>query len=199
MKNLVFLILLFFASNILLAQENIDFFVEDFKVDVFDEQILVRYTIKPGAVCNDFIIERSDKGGEFKEVFRHFGVCGFTDRSASYHFTDFPEQSGILAYRIVIYGNFLSDPIQVNFLKVVENQTIAYPNPALEHLNILFKNKKGEKFNYLIFNQAQQLMERGETLEKEIRLNTSTYKSGKYFYIIQNNYYKFEGQFLKIN
>lgn len=179
------------------AQDDIDFFLGNFQADVFNNQVLIRYTLNAGAVCTDLKIERADNHDDFKEVYRHFGVCGLTDRDANYHFVDeFPE-NGILYYRIVIYNHIKSTPIEVHIFKTDENQLIVYPNPAQDNVNIAFFNPKSLAFDYFIYNNSGNLVARGITKENNLSIAINQFKSGKYYFKLIGIHHTFDGHFLK--
>jgi hypothetical protein len=179
------------------AQDQIDFFLSSFQADVFDKEVMLRFTIRSGSVCSDLVIERSANAGNFEEVYRHFGVCGFTDRDAHYHFIDHPSENGIFEYRIVIYGNIISKPLSVKFFLTADGHSIAFPNPVSENLSIRFDNQRGESFDYFIYNSSGHLILQGLTTLSLIELKFAAFSPGIYYYTITNENHLRKGRFIK--
>lgn len=190
------LILILISLN-LHAQDQIDFFLARFQADAIGENVMIRYTIRSGAICNDLVIERSVNHQKFAEVYRHFGVCGFTDRDAHYHFIDEDATSGLLKYRIVIYGNIVSEPIELKFIKLSGENALVAPNPVDRFATIYFPNTTNEWFDYEIFDNLGKPVQKGKTKSGEINVDLNGCKSGHYHYRIVGNRLVFQGRISK--
>lgn len=179
------------------AQDQIDFFLARFQVDVVGENVIILYTLRSGAICNDLVIERAANDDEFTEIYRHFGVCGFTDRDAHYHFIDENAPSGLLKYRVVIYENIVSEPIQIKFIRLSGEKALVAPNPVHRIATIYYSNPAKEWFYHEIYDNQGNLVKKGQSQSNEINIDLSTRPAGSYYYRIFNNKISYQGRILK--
>ncbi|MFN4123491.1 MAG: T9SS type A sorting domain-containing protein [Flavobacteriales bacterium] len=179
------------------GQDQIDFFLARFQADAIGENVIIRYTIRSGAICNDLVIERSVNNEEFTEVYRHFGLCGFTDREAHYHFIDKDAPSGLINYRIVIYGNIVSEPISLKFIRLSGEKALVAPNPFDRYTTIYFPNATNEWFDYEIFDNQGKTVQMGKTKTGEINIDFSDCRTGHYYYRVFSSRFVYQGRISK--
>jgi len=192
----IFIFLLLSCNPIMGQQDDIDFYIQHFDVTADNEILLFRYTLNAGAVCSDLSIEKSTDGNDFKEVFKHFGVCGSTFRDETYHWVDENPLQGRSYYRLNIYGYIYSDTLTLDFTKIGKEGVLAYPNPTKHFIHLKLENTRKETFQLSIFDLSGNKKMVQSFSTDFITIPLENWSNGTYFYRIENMNFQYEGRFL---
>lgn len=147
------------------------------------DRIQIDFGIIGGASCNGVTLERRSENGQFGVVEIIQGVCGGSEYTEWYRFTD----ESPLAYQKNIYRLIFgfsqgkSEEIIIDFIPL-EDLLLVYPNPAKDELKLKFENTSKREVNLFIYNSRSEVIFESAGLKvSDLSLDVSNYPAGSYY------------------
>lgn len=108
----------------------------------FGDSILINWTLKGGALCENMELERSEDLQNYEQIFIVPGTCDATgDQFYNYIDSEDLKNATIYHYRVTASsGFFVSDTISLLFINAGSDQIFIYPNPSMDDFNITVDN-----------------------------------------------------------
>lgn len=188
-----FLILLHFASS---AQEvDLDYFT----LDKNNDNILIKWAITRGQTCNGILITRSTDSVNFARIGEIEGVCGSPEFQQPYSFIDEnPIYNKKVFYRLELGIRDFSEIISIEFIKKNEAGYQVRPQPITDNARIFFDNPQFLNYELSIYNLNSQIIYQSETNSDNFNLQTQSWPSGIYVFLIKSDKESIKGKLVII-
>jgi len=171
-----------------------------FEANQNQEQVLLKWAISRGSVCNGITITRSSDSLYFQTIGRIEGVCGSPDFQQPYSFVDeTPLKNKKAFYRLELGVTDFSDIISFTLIDKNEKGYQIIPNPIQNQGRIYFNNPFREEFILSLFSINGSLLLQGSSREEYFQINSSELKNGIYFFTITYKEEAIRGKFLVIH
>lgn len=148
-------------------------------------EVYLSWSIRAGSTCNGISILRSGDGIDFKEIGNIAGVCGSSSSEENYNFTDInPQKNAVNYYRLELGFSNFSQIISIEVIDIESSGYQVRPNPSADFLTIYFENSKRQEYQFELRNLAGLQVLSSLTKDDFIKINSSIWASGLYFFTI---------------
>jgi hypothetical protein len=147
------------------------------------DRIQVDFGIIGGASCNGVQLERRSEHGDFEVIEIIQGVCGGSEFTEWYRFTDHsPLSNQKNIYRLIFgFSQGKSEEITIDFIPL-QDLILLYPNPAKETVNVKFENTSAREAFLSVYNSRSELVFESFGIQgSEFKLDITDYPAGSYF------------------
>ena len=176
---ITFLCLLSFAS---VGQE----VIVNFKAEHYKGNVLLTWSITQGNTCNGVDVLRSSDSVNFVQIGSIEGICGSTQESIAYSFTDnFPVPNKRNYYRLSLGGIGFSKIIGIDIIVIGENNYLLRPNPVTTESELFFENNSVTLCTMRVLNASGSTVVIEGTTGDKFVLNRSNFKNGVYFFSLE--------------
>ncbi|MCB0762741.1 MAG: T9SS type A sorting domain-containing protein [Flavobacteriales bacterium] len=143
----------------------------------------INFAIRGGASCQGAELQRSQDGIHFTAIDFIPGVCGGSEYTEVYAFTDEqPFEYHTNHYRIELGGQGTSDIVAIHFVRLEEGYRI-FPNPSSDWAVIRFDNTSVQPYTLQVYGPSGKLWERAADIQSsEIYMDLSSYSAGIYIF-----------------
>lgn len=182
------ILLLFFsflyAVNLFAQNEDV---IEYLNVSEFNGKVLLSWSILQGNTCNGVEILHSLDSVNFSEIGSIEGLCGSSQESIAYEYTDVaPEPNARNYYRISLGGIGFSWIVGIDIVALGNNASIVRPNPIDEVAELHFDNESNSEFSLSVYSANGIIVYSELTSSDYILLRKQVYAQGIYFYILRS-------------
>ncbi|MAY84849.1 MAG: hypothetical protein CMP59_12020 [Flavobacteriales bacterium] len=168
------------------------------------ENVQVNWTMKAGVSCQSPEVQRSTDTLNFSSIFRYPGVCGGGATEESFSWID----KNALADRDTYYRLRIDDGEFSEIFKIegevalAENAVQPYPSPAIDILNLAYREELGSIEEIGLFNShgTEIKIDLLSSLnESPLRIQTTALPAGLYFlWIVFSEENSFKVKFLVV-
>lgn len=191
-------VLVFIMFCLFSFQSKADDPIVNFKAEIFNKSVVLNWEVVQGNTCFGLYIQRSTDGVNFSTIGIIPGICGSTQETIPYSFTDpSPVKNQINYYRINL-GNVLPTfSIQIDFIDLSDNNYKIKPNPIVSEAELFFNNTSAEELMIFFFNSSGVFVKEVKTIADSYRIYSSDFDKGvHYFFIYSNSKLQVKGSFL---
>ena len=182
MKYFFFFVLFIFSAP--LSAQNEDA-IEYLNASEFNGKVLLSWSIMQGNTCNGIQVLHSTDSINFSQISSIEGICGSTQQSISYSFTDLsPEKNANNYYRLQLGGLGFSWIVSVEVIDFGMNTSIVRPNPLSKTSELLFDNEANFEVFISVYSSSGVLVNMQSTVSEQILLEKSKYTAGLYHYVL---------------
>lgn len=182
MKYFFFFVLFIFSAPLLGQNEDV---IEYLNASEFNGKVLLSWSIMQGNTCNGIQILHSTDSINFSQISSIEGICGSTQQSISYSFTDLsPEKNANNYYRLQLGGLGFSWIVSVEVIDLGINTSIVRPNPLSKTSELLFDNEANFEVFISVYSSSGVLVNMQSTVSEQILLEKSKYTAGLYHYVL---------------
>lgn len=186
MKSLLHLILFVFFSSMAFGQN--DTIILGFNAESFNDKVLLSWEVKQGNTCVGIDVFRSEDSVNFVKIGDIVGVCGSSQETIGYTFTDpFPVLNKKIFYRINLGGIGFSRIVEIEIYAFNEKKYLLYPNPITNQSQIRFSNETSDIRTLTIYNLKGKVIETLSTKKDFFLLSTLILPSATYRFAIQSS------------
>jgi len=181
------------SQNIKAQEVELDYF----EANQNQEQVLLKWAISKGSVCNGITITRSSDSLYFETIGRIEGVCGSPDFQQPYSFVDEAPLKNKINYYKLELG--ISDFSEVISIKTIDKNGKAYqviPNPIQEQGRIYFDNPYYENHQIDIYNINGSLVNTMIGHQNYFGIEAHLYSTGLYIFHITTPEKTIKGKFI---
>lgn len=198
-----FLILGFisFLGVSLLCSQNLkaqnEIVLDYFEANQNQEEVLLKWAISKGSVCNGITITRSSDSLFFSPIGRIEGVCGSPDAQQPYSFVDETPLKNQINYYKLELGSY--DFSEVVSLKVIDKNGKDFeviPNPIQDEGRIYFDNPNYEDFQIEIYHINGSLIRSQASQENYFDIESLYFSAGLYIFHLSNSKTSIKGKFI---
>ncbi len=190
-----FIVLFFICATLGFAQNSE--VVPDLSVAEFNNKVLVTWTVNQGHTCNGVDVFRSTDAVNFIKIGDIEGICGSTDASISYNFTDaFPEKNAINYYRLKLGGLGYTYLVSIEVLDLNGGNYIVRPNPISDATEVLFSNETSKEAVLRVYNSLGILVHTQRTTIEKFDITKRLFTAGIYYFEIETIQRTILGKFL---
>jgi hypothetical protein len=159
--------------------------IEYLNASEFNGKVLLSWSIMQGNTCNGIQILHSTDSINFSQISSIEGICGSTQQSISYSFTDLsPEKNANNYYRLQLGGLGFSWIVSVEVIDLGMNTSIVRPNPLSKTSELLFDNEANFEVFISVYSSSGVLVNMQSTVSEQILLEKSKYTAGLYHYVL---------------
>lgn len=189
--------ILLFCLNVTFGFSQNKEVVPDLSAVEFNKKVLVTWTVNQGNTCNGIDVFRSTDGVNFTKIGDIEGICGSTDASIPYNFTDvFPEKNAVNYYRLKLGGLGYTYVVSIEVLDLNGDNYIVRPNPISDQSELLFGNDGSKEAVLRVYNSHGVLVYQQSTITEKFNITKSMFTSGIYYFEIETIKRKIQGKFL---
>ena len=182
MKYFFFFVLFIFIAPLSAQNEDV---IEYLNASEFNGKVLLSWSIMQGNTCNGIQILHSTDSMNFSQISSIEGICGSTQQSISYSFTDLsPEKNANNYYRLQLGGLGFSWIVSVEVIDLGMNTSIVRPNPLSKTSELLFDNEANFEVFISVYSSSGVLVNMQSTVSEQILLEKSKYTAGLYHYVL---------------
>ncbi|MDG1035791.1 MAG: T9SS type A sorting domain-containing protein [Crocinitomicaceae bacterium] len=182
MKYFFFFVLFIFSAPLSAQNEDV---IEYLNASEFNGKVLLSWSIMQGNTCNGIQILHSTDSMNFSQISSIEGICGSTQQSISYSFTDLsPEKNANNYYRLQLGGLGFSWIVSVEVIDLGMNTSIVRPNPLSKTSELLFDNEANFEVFISVYSSSGVLVNMQSTVSEQILLEKSKYTAGLYHYVL---------------
>lgn len=182
MKYFFFFVLFIFSAPLSAQNEEV---IEYLNASEFNGKVLLSWSIMQGNTCNGIQILHSTDSINFSQISSIEGICGSTQQSISYSFTDLsPEKNANNYYRLQLDGLGFSWIVSVEVIDLGMNTSIVRPNPLSKTSELLFDNEANFEVFISVYSSSGVLVNMQSTVSEQILLEKSKYTAGLYHYVL---------------
>ena len=182
MKYFFFFVLFIFSAPLSAQNEDV---IEYLNASEFNGKVLLSWSIMQGNTCNGIQILHSTDSINFSQISSIEGICGSTQQSISYSFTDLsPEKNANNYYRLQLGGLGFSWIVSVEVIDLGMNTSIVRPNPLSKTSELLFDNEANFEVFISVYSSSGVLVNIQSTVSEQILLEKSKYTAGLYHYVL---------------
>jgi hypothetical protein len=182
MKYFFFFVLFIFSAPLSAQNEDV---IEYLNASEFNGKVLLSWSIMQGNTCNGIQILHSTDSINFSQISSIEGICGSTQQSISYSFTDLsPEKNANNYYRLQLGGLGFSWIVSVEVIDLGMNTSIVRPNPLSKTSELLFDNEANFEVFISVYSSSGVLVNMQSTVSEQILLEKSKYTAGLYHYVL---------------
>lgn len=182
MKYFFFFVLFIFSAPLSAQNEDV---IEYLNASEFNGKVLLSWSIMQGNTCNGIQILHSTDSINFSQISSIEGICGSTQQSISYSFTDLsPEKNANNYYRLQLGGLGFSWIVSVEVIDLGINTSIVRPNPLSKTSELLFDNEANFEVFISVYSSSGVLVNIQSTVSEQILLEKSKYTAGLYHYVL---------------
>ena len=182
MKYFFFFVLFIFSAPLSAQNEDV---IEYLNASEFNGKVLLSWSIMQGNTCNGIQILHSTDSINFSQISSIEGICGSTQQSISYSFTDLsPEKNANNYYRLQLGGLGFSWIVSVEVIDLGMNTSIVRPNPLSKTSELLFDNEANFEVFISVYSSSGVLVNMRSTVSEQILLEKSKYTAGLYHYVL---------------
>ena len=182
MKYFFFFVLFIFIAPLSAQNEDV---IEYLNASEFNGKVLLSWSIMQGNTCNGIQILHSTDSINFSQISSIEGICGSTQQSISYSFTDLsPEKNANNYYRLQLGGLGFSWIVSVEVIDLGMNTSIVRPNPLSKTSELLFDNEANFEVFISVYSSSGVLVNMQSTVSEQILLEKSKYTAGLYHYVL---------------
>jgi hypothetical protein len=182
MKYFFFFVLFIFSAPLSAQNEDV---IEYLNASEFNGKVLLSWSIMQGNTCNGIQILHSTDSINFSQISSIEGICGSTQQSISYSFTDLsPEKNANNYYRLQLGGLGFSWIVSVEVIDLGMNTSIVRPNPLSKTSELLFDNEANFEVFISVYSSSGILVNMQSTVSEQILLEKSKYTAGLYHYVL---------------
>jgi hypothetical protein len=182
MKYFFFFVLFIFSAPLSAQNEDV---IEYLNASEFNGKVLLSWSIMQGNTCNGIQILHSTDSINFSQISSIEGICGSTQQSISYSFTDLsPEKNANNYYRLQLGGLGFSSIVSVEVIDLGMNTSIVRPNPLSKTSELLFDNEANFEVFISVYSSSGVLVNMQSTVSEQILLEKSKYTAGLYHYVL---------------
>lgn len=182
MKYFFFFVLFIFSAPLSAQNEEV---IEYLNASEFNGKVLLSWSIMQGNTCNGIQILHSTDSINFSQISSIEGICGSTQQSISYSFTDLsPEKNANNYYRLQLGGLGFSWIVSVEVIDLGMNTSIVRPNPLSKTSELLFDNEANFEVFISVYSSSGVLVNMQSTVSEQILLEKSKYTAGLYHYVL---------------
>jgi hypothetical protein len=182
MKYFFFFVLFIFSVPLSAQNEDV---IEYLNASEFNGKVLLSWSIMQGNTCNGIQILHSTDSINFSQISSIEGICGSTQQSISYSFTDLsPEKNANNYYRLQLGGLGFSWIVSVEVIDLGMNTSIVRPNPLSKTSELLFDNEANFEVFISVYSSSGVLVNMQSTVSEQILLEKSKYTAGLYHYVL---------------
>ena len=184
MRNLIFIFSFLFTVNAFTQNEDV---IQFFNASEFNGKVLLSWSILQGNTCNGVEILHSLDSVNFNEIGSIEGICGSSQESIAYTYTDVaPEANTRNYYRISLGGIGFSWIVGIDIIALGKNASIVRPNPINEASELHFDNESNSEFALSVYSDNGLFIHSELTSSDNIVLRKQEYAQGVYFYILRS-------------
>ena len=185
MKQLFIILFHMFAFHSFCQNEDV---IEYLNASEFNGKVLLSWSILQGNTCNGVEILHSLDSVNFNEIGSIEGVCGSSQESIAYEYTDAsPEPNTRNYYRISLGGIGFSWIVGIDIVALGKNTSIVRPNPINEASELHFDNESNSEFSLNVYSGNGIFVRSELTSSDNIVLRKREYAQGVYFYILRSD------------
>jgi hypothetical protein len=182
MKYFFFFVLFIFSAPLSAQNEDV---IEYLNASEFNGKVLLSWSIMQGNTCNGIQVLHSTDSINFSQISSIEGICGSTQQSISYSFTDLsPEKNANNYYRLQLGGLGFSWIVSVEVIDLGMNTSIVRPNPLSKTSELLFDNEANFEVFISVYSSSGVLVNMQSTVSEQILLEKSKYTAGLYHYVL---------------
>ena len=182
MKYFFFFVLFIFSAPLSAQNEEV---IEYLNASEFNGKVLLSWSIMQGNTCNGIQILHSTDSINFSQISSIEGICGSTQQSISYSFTDLsPEKNANNYYRLQLDGLGFSWIVSVEVIDLGMNTSIVRPNPLSKTSELLFDNEANFEVFISVYSSSGVLVNMQSTVSEQILLEKSKSTAGLYHYVL---------------
>jgi hypothetical protein len=182
MKIIAALLFTFIGFSSISQNEDV---INSFVATEFNGKVLLTFSINSGYTCNGVTILRSLDSVNFTTIGSIEGICGSSQESINYDFTDIsPVKNAINYYRLSLGGVGFSWIVSAEVIDMGLNNSLIRPNPISENTELFFDNENKASLIVEIFSSTGLLVHTESTNEEKISLKNSDFDAGTYFYSV---------------
>ena len=182
MKYFFFFVLFIFSAPLSAQNEDV---IEYLNASEFNGKVLLSWSIMQGNTCNGIQVLHSTDSINFSQISSIEGICGSTQQSISYSFTDLsPEKNVNNYYRLQLGGLGFSWIVSVEVIDLGMNTSIVRPNPLSKTSELLFDNEANFEVFISVYSSSGVLVNMQSTVSEQILLEKSKYTAGLYHYVL---------------
>jgi hypothetical protein len=182
MKYFFFFVLFIFSVPLSAQNEDV---IEYLNASEFNGKVLLSWSIMQGNTCNGIQVLHSTDSINFSQISSIEGICGSTQQSISYSFTDLsPEKNANNYYRLQLGGLGFSWIVSVEVIDLGMNTSIVRPNPLSKTSELLFDNEANFEVFISVYSSSGVLVNMQSTVSEQILLEKSKYTAGLYHYVL---------------
>ncbi|MFT4679165.1 MAG: hypothetical protein ACI84C_002668 [Flavobacteriales bacterium] len=184
-SKLILLAFFFICTSSTLAQD--DAVLGYFTAVQNDDHIQISLAILRGSSCQGIGLERSSDALNFEPIDFIPGVCGGSEFTEVYSFTDkSPLEYSDNHYRLKLGSKGLSHSISIRFVRLEDGYRI-YPTPAQNWAVIKYDNPTALEYYFTVYSINGQLLESEPSITtNEIYMDLGHYSSGTYIFQLSN-------------
>ena len=161
--------------------------LEYFNASKFNEKVLLTWSITQGNTCNGIKILRSIDSVNFSQISSIEGVCGSTQASVSYDFTDLdPVKNERNYYRLQLGSLGFSWIVSVEVVDLGMNKSLVRPNPLMENSELRFDNEANFEVELKVYSSNGILVHKETSSGELILLYKTDYSPGLHYYTIRS-------------
>lgn len=176
----IFSVLLGFVS----VAQNEDV-IDGFTATEFNGKVLLTWSVKQGNTCNGVDILHSLDSVNFTKIGSIEGICGSTQASIAYDFTDLdPEKNVINYYRLQLGGIGYSKIVGAEVLDLAGSNFTIRPNPISDFSELIFDNETAATYKLTVFAPDGTIAYSDRTNGELFLLSRLDFDQGFYFFNI---------------
>lgn len=185
MKHIAIFLSLFLTSFGVLAQN--ESVIPYFRASEFSGKVFLEWEIQQGNTCNGIDILRSTDSLNFQWIGDIEGICGSTEESVRYTFTDnSPLLNSINYYRLNLGGVGFSWIINLEVIHLGAGNYALFPNPVVSTSELHFDNDQGKKVTLSIIDFSGKEVQSYETEGEFFTIASNEFEQGKYLFEIRD-------------
>lgn len=151
----------------------------------FNGKVLLSWSVRQGYTCNGVDILHSTDSVNFTKIGSIEGICGSTQASIAYSFTDIdPEKNAINYYRLQLGGIGFSIIVNAEVLDLAGSNFIIRPNPVSDFSELIFDNETAATYNLTVYRTDGTLAFSDQTNGELFVLSRLEFDQGFYFFYI---------------
>lgn len=168
-----------------------------FEANQSQEQVLLKWAISKGSICNGITITRSSDSLYFETIGRIEGVCGSPDFQQPYSFVDKnPLKNQLNYYKLELGINDFSEIISIYHLPSNEQAYQIIPHPINSNGRIYFDNTENKRWELNVYNINGQIIYQSSSRENYFAIETGHLSSGMLFFQLSTSDELIKGKLL---
>ena len=168
------------STHVLSQNEDV---IEAFSASEFNNKVLLAFSITQGNTCNGVEIFRSTDSLNYTKVGSIEGICGSTQETIKYEFTDSdPVINNVNYYRLLLGGFGYSWVVSTEVIDVSGADYLLNPNPVTYTSELNFDNESNDLITLKVFALSGELVHSESTIGEQFVLNRLDYNSGLYLF-----------------
>lgn len=184
--NIIYFFFVLLIPLLSFSQHNI---LNNFTAIKFNDEVILKWTIKSGSTCNGVRIHRSTDSINYSQIGLIAGVCGSTENPVSYSFIDeSPAPNTFNYYKLELGLQGFSDPISIEYIQLNNDQYQVRSNPIKNKATIYFYNPSNLKNTFILYNISGNILLQYENItSEEINIDLANkLGGGMYYFKIEN-------------